>query len=110
MPCTLFYIPFCLYYRCYYFNILVYRQTRTCRNKLTDNNIFFKTDERILLALDGSIRKNSGCLLEGCGRQEGVCSKSCLGNTKKNIFKLRFRLAFAFCFAAYLLELCSVYE
>ena len=41
-------------------NVVVNVHTRTGRNKLTDNNILFKTLQVIALALDGSVRKSSG--------------------------------------------------
>ena len=45
-------------------NVVVNVHTRTGRNKLTDNNILFKTLQVIALALDGSVRKSSGSFLE----------------------------------------------
>ena len=48
-------------------NLSEYIHTCTGRNKLTDNNIFLKTDKRVALAFDSRIGKDSCCFLEGSG-------------------------------------------
>ena len=45
-------------------NICISLHTCTCRDNLTEDNILFKTDERINLTLDSGICKNSCCFLE----------------------------------------------
>ena len=44
----------------------VYGKTGTCRDEASDDDVLLKTDQVIDLTLDGSIRENLGCLLEGC--------------------------------------------
>ena len=47
-----------------------FRQTGTCGDQLTDNDVLLQAGQRIDLALDGGFRQHAGGLLEGCGRQE----------------------------------------
>ena len=75
--------------------VSVTRHTGTCRDELTDDNVLFKTVQRVDLTLNCSVCKNTCGLLEGCSGEEGVCSKRSLGDTKKNSLTLS-RL-FAFC-------------
>ena len=66
------------------FNISVTFHTGSGRNKLTDNNIFLKSEQMIHLALNSRLGKNLGCLLERCCGKERLCEKRSFCDTKKN--------------------------
>ena len=40
--------------------------TGTCRNQLTNDNVFLQTDQMVNLAVDSRLGQNLGGLLEGC--------------------------------------------
>ena len=44
----------------------------SCRNQLTDDDVFLQTDQMVDLALDRGIGQHLGRLLEGSRRQEGI--------------------------------------
>ena len=48
------------------------RETGTCGDELTDDDVLLQTGQRIDLALDGGLGQHAGGLLEGGGRQEGI--------------------------------------
>ena len=52
------------------------RETGTCGDELTDDDILLQTGQRIDLALDGGLGQHAGGLLEGGGRQEGLVCQS----------------------------------
>ena len=59
-------------------------QTGTCRNQLTNQYVLLQTGQRVNLALDCSIGQDTGGLLEGCSRQEGIGSQCSLGDTHEH--------------------------
>ena len=61
--------------------ITIRLQTGTGGDQFTDDDVFLQTNQMVNLTLDCGIGQNLGGFLEGCGRQEGVRSQRCLGNT-----------------------------
>jgi len=59
----------------------VLAHTGTCRDQLTDNNVLLQAEQRVNLTLDRSLGQDTGGLLEGSGRQEGLGCQRCLGDT-----------------------------
>ena len=58
--------------------------TCTSRDQLTDHDVLLQALKEVFLALDGSIGQDSCCLLEGCGRKEGISLQGRLGDTENN--------------------------
>ena len=52
-----------------------FRQTGTCGDQLTNDDVFLETQQRIYLALDSGIGENTSGLLEGSGGKEGIFMK-----------------------------------
>ena len=53
-------------------DVLIIAYARAGRDQLTDDDVFFQTDQRIDLALDRSFGQHACRLLEGCSREEGI--------------------------------------
>ena len=87
---------------------MVALKTRTCRNWLTDDNVFFQALKRINLALDSSVGQYLSGFLEGCRRQEGISCQRCLSNTQKQRLTDRRILAFQYQIVCNLFELETI--
>ena len=64
------------------------RETGTCGDELTDDDVLLQTGQRIDLALDGGLGQHAGGLLEGGGRQEGLVCQSSLGDAQQHLLIL----------------------
>ena len=73
-------------------NIAVHLHSGSCGDKLTDDNIFLKSEQRVALALHCGFGENFCGLLEGCGGQEGVGGQGCLGDTEEHRLALCLQL------------------
>ena len=47
-------------------------------DELTDDDVLLQAGQRVNLALDGGFGQDTGGLLEGCGRQEGLVCQAAL--------------------------------
>ena len=62
-----------------------FRQTSTCGDQLTNDDVLLQAGQRVDLALDGSFGQHAGGLLEGCSGQEGVVCQSSLGDAQQHL-------------------------
>ena len=65
-----------------------FRQTGTCGDQLTNDDVLLQAGQRVDLALDGSFGQHAGGLLEGCSGQEGVVCQSSLGDAQQHLLVL----------------------
>lgn len=67
------------------------------KDKVTDDDIFLKSLQRVDFALDGGVGQHLGGLLEGSGRQEGIGSQSGFTDAEKYRIILSLAQGFAEC-------------
>src|SRR6185312_5236376 len=74
----------------------VVRQTRTCRNKTADNNIFLQATQGIARATNRRFGKNASGFLERGGRDERLGRQRCLGDAQQDRLVLGRTLALGY--------------